>query len=140
VSKKNRDDEELDLLMSFLAESVAQMSDDQIKEEYGDELKSRTKEIFKTALKGLRQRRLHEARTRYESVAKELSARPYELPDNKSERRALLGAFLARQSDLRSVAFTAQNRELKDLSDSDIESFLRQLAELGLLDAFLKGE
>jgi hypothetical protein len=140
VSKKNKYDEELDLLMSFLAESVAQMSDDQIKEEYRGESGSRTKEIFSEAVRDLRQQKLREARTRYEAAARDLSSRSYTLPESASARRDLLGTFLARKSDLQSVAFTAQNRELKDLTDADIETFLRQLAELGLLDAFLKGE
>ena len=140
MAEKNRYDEELHLLMSFLAESVAQMSDDEVKEEYGDEPTPRAKEILRSALKDLRQQKLRQARARYESEAKELSSRSYSLPESKSARRELLGAFLARQSDMRSVAFTAQNRELKDLTDADIETFLKQLAELGLLDAFLKGE
>jgi hypothetical protein len=140
VSKKNKHDEELDLLMSFLAESVAQMSDEQIKEEYGGESGSRTKEIFSAAVKDLRQQKLRDARARYEVAARNLSSGSYRLPDSESARRDLLGAFLSRQSDLRSVAFTVQNRELKDLTDADIETFLKQLADLGLLDAFLKEE
>ena len=140
MPKKNQYDEELHLLMSFLAESVAQMSDDQIKEEYGSEPRSRTKDILKATLKDLDKQKLQQARAQYESAANELSLRSYKLPPDKSERRDLLSALLTWQPDLRSVAFTAQHRDLKDLTDSDIESFLRQLAELGLLTSFLKGK
>jgi hypothetical protein len=138
VPKKNKNDEELHLLMSFLAESVTQLSDDQVKEEYGAEPKPRTKEILKAALNDCAKQKLREARTEYESAAKGLSLRSYNLPQDKLERRALLSSILSRQSDLRSLAFTAQHRELKDLTDSDVESFLRQLAELGLLASFLE--
>lgn len=138
MPKKNKNDEELHLLMSFLAESVTQLSDDQVKEEYGAEPKPRTKEILKAALNDCAKQKLREARTEYESAAKGLSLRSYNLPQDKLERRALLSSILSRQSDLRSLAFTAQHRELKDLTDSDVESFLRQLAELGLLASFLE--
>ena len=138
MPKKNKNDEELHLLMSFLAESVTQLSDDQVKEEYGAEPKPRTKEILKAALNDCAKQKLREARTEYESAAKGLSLRSYNLPQDKLERRALLSSILSRQSDLRSLAFTAQQRELKDLTDSDVESFLRQLAELGLLASFLE--
>ena len=140
MPKKSKHDEDFHLLMSFLAESVAQMSDEQLKEEYEDEPKSQIKEVLKAALKDLRTQKLREARAEYESAAKQLSSRSYGLPGDRSERRALLSAILVRQPDLRSVALTAQHRELKDLTDSDIESFLKQLAELGLLKSFTNGK
>ncbi len=138
MPKKNKNDEELHLLMSFLAESVAQMTDDQVKEEFGADPKPRTKEILKAALKDCDKQRLREARAEYESATKGLSSRSYNLPHDKREQRALLSSILSRQSELRSLAFTAQHRELKDLTDADVESFLRQLAELGLLASFLE--
>jgi DNA-binding ferritin-like protein (Dps family) len=138
VPKKNKNDEELHLLMSFLAESVAQMTDDQVKEEFRADPKPRTKEILKAALEDCRKQKLREARAEYESATKELSSRSYNLPHDKREQRALLSSILSRQSELRSLAFTAQHRELKDLTDEDVESFLRQLADLGLLASFLE--
>lgn len=135
---KNYDDE-LHFLMSFLAESVAQMSDSQINEEYGDEPESRTKEILKAELKELRKQKLREARAAYESAAGRLSWHSHDLPLSSSERRALLSGILSRRPELGPLALTAHHRELKDLTDSDVESFLKQLAELGLLDSFLEG-
>ncbi len=55
MTKKRKHDDELHALMSFLAESVTEMGDEQIKEEYGHEPKPRTKEIFRAALKELKQ-------------------------------------------------------------------------------------
>jgi hypothetical protein len=132
VSNKRNYEEELDRLMSFLAESVAQMSDSEITKEYSSE--PRTKEVFKATLKDLRKEKLREARAAYDVAARGLSLRLYDLPSSNSERRVLLSTILSRRPDLGSLAFTAQHRELKDLTDSDVESFLRQLAELGLLD------
>jgi hypothetical protein len=138
LPKNNKNDEELHLLMSFLAESVVQMSDDQVKEEFGADPKPRTKEILKAALKDCHKQKLREARAEYESATKGLSSRSYDLPHGKGERRALLSSILSRRPELGSLAFTAQHRELKDLPDADVESFLRQLADLGLVDPFLE--
>ena len=140
MSDKKQFDDELSLLMSFLAESVAEMSDDQVIEEFGGEPRPRTREILKAACKDLDKQKLRQARVAYESAAKGLSSRKYNLPTDGAERRTLLAAMLSRQPELGSVAFTAQHRDLKDLTDSDVESFLRQLGELGLLDPFLKDE
>jgi DNA repair photolyase len=140
VRENNKHDEELNRLMSFLAESVAEMSEDQIKEEYRSEARPRTKEILQATLNDLNKQKLREARSQYESAAKELSLRRYKLPADRSGRRALLSSILAQRPDLRSVAFTAHHRELKDFTDSDVESFLKQLAELGLLPFPSKGE
>jgi hypothetical protein len=139
VPNKSYDDE-FDLLMSFLAESIARMSDSQIEEEFGKRPKARTKEILRAELSSLRKEKLRRARADYESVAKELMSRSYDLPASRSERRILLSSILSQRPELHSLTFTAQHRELRNLTDSDIESLLRQLAELGLLDPFVKGK
>jgi hypothetical protein len=128
--KKN---EELHVLMSFLAESVAGMSDDQIKEEFAGDPEPRAKEIFRAAIKDCKMKSLRTARAQYESASLEMSVRSYNIPQKTSEQRALLASLFSRKPDLRSM--TAQHRDLKDLTDSDVESFLKQLAELGLLDS-----
>lgn len=130
--KKKSASEELHDLMSFLAESVADMSDDQIKEEFAGDPEPKTKEIFRAAIKNCKMESLRTARAQYESASTALSSRSYNIPEKKSEQRALLASVFSRKPDLRSM--TAQHRDLKDLTDSDVESFLNQLAELGLLD------
>lgn len=132
------ENEELNRLMSFLAESVAQLTDEQVKEEFKGEPPPRTKTVLRSALKDLDQERLRNARAEYESASKQLSMGAYDIPKSKSEQRALFVSILSRQPDMRALAVTAQHRELKDLTDADIESFLKQLAELGLLDSFLE--
>jgi len=131
---------ELSRLMFFLADSVGEMNDAQIEEEYSKEGEPRTKEVFRNVLRGLRQKKLREARRLYDSASSELSARSYDLPRGSSEQRKLLALILSRHPDLRSLAVTAHHRDLEDLTDSDIASFLRQLAALGLLEHFRKDE
>lgn len=133
--KKKNENEELDVLMSFLAESVAEMSDDQITEEFAGDPEPNTKEIFRAAIKECKMESLRTARAQYESASLEMSVRSYNIPQKKSEQRALLAAIFNRRPDLR---LTAQHRDLKDFTDADVESFLKQLAELGLLDSLLE--
>jgi hypothetical protein len=139
VTKKNRTEEQdLDTLMSFLAESVAQMSDDQLKEEFAGDPVPRTKEVLKAAVKDCKMERLRSARAQYDVASKELTTRTYNIPKNISEQRALLASIFGRKPELSAMAITAQHRDLKDLTDSDVESFLKQLVELGLLNTFLE--
>jgi len=133
--KKKNENEELDVLMSFLAESVAEMSDDQIKEEFADDPEPKAKDIFRAAIKECKMESLRAARVQYESASLEMSIRSYNIPKKKSDQRELLAYMLNRQPDLRSMAVTAHHRDLKDFTDADVESFLKQLAELGLLDS-----
>jgi hypothetical protein len=140
MSNQRKYEDDLDRLMSFLAESVAQMSDAQVQEEYGNEPESPARELFKETLKGLSKQKLRESRADYESAVKGLSSHSYDLPSSNAERRALLSLILNRQPELGSLALTVQHRQLTDLTNSDIESFLRQLSELGLLAPFLKRE
>jgi hypothetical protein len=74
---------------------------------------------------------LHQARAKYEVAKKNFAQRTYDLPKTASERRSLLLA-LTQRPEIRSV-LTAQAREFRNLADSDVESFLKQLADLGLL-------
>jgi hypothetical protein len=137
VAKKNKHDEEIHALMSFLAESVAELSQEELKKEYGNEPTPNIKQIMRSALKELKQKELRTSRADYESTLAGISSREYRLPKNPTERRVLLASVLSQRPDLRSVALTAQHRDLTDLTDADVESFLKQLAELGLLDPLL---
>jgi len=131
VSKQRNYDDELNTVMSFLAESVAQMSDSQIEEEFGTEAAPRTTQLLQSALKDFDRAKLRQARATYEAAKRGLGQRTYDLPKKANERRTLLLA-LTQRPEIRSV-LTAQAREFRNLTDSDVESFLKQLAELGLL-------
>jgi len=131
VPNRRKYDNDLNTVMSFLADSVAQMSDSEIEEEFGNEPPPHTKELLQSALKDFDQSKLRQARARYEAARKELGQRTYNLPKTADARRSLL-LELTERPDIRSV-LTAQAREFHNLADSDVESFLKQLADLGLL-------
>ncbi len=130
---------ELAAIMNALAESVAEASDEEILEDvrvHGEdptEAARQTKDVLLNTLKLHGQRRLHEAQQQYDVRIADMRAKTYQLPVSGEERRQLLNLVLTRQSAVRSV-LTAQYREFTSLSDDDVESFLRQLQELGFLD------
>lgn len=140
MSKKPDSHEgELAAIMNTLAESVAEASTEEILEDvrvHGDnptEVAQQTKDVLLNTLKLNRQRHLHEAQKQYDLRIAVMQAKTYQLPPAASERRQLLDLVLSQQSAVRSV-LTAQHREFASLSDNDVESFLRQLQELGFLD------
>jgi hypothetical protein len=146
VSKKPEShEEELAAIMNALAESVAEASDDDILEEArarGEDptqIARHTKDVLLNAVKRYRKQRLHEAQQQYEVHVASMQTKTYQLPESPTERRQLLDLTLSRQSAVRFV-FTALHREFSSLSDNDVESFLRQLQELGFLDALTPPE
>lgn len=137
-SKPLHDDQRLSLLLDALADSVESMSEDELLEEARAEgdpkvLASEVAATIREALETYRSGKRLEARREYEAGLLAMGSRTYALPASPKERRALLTALVARQPAIRS-AVTLHNRELKGLSDADVEGYLRKLAELGLLD------
>jgi hypothetical protein len=64
--------------------------------------------------------------------------RDFAIPATAAERRSLLDAFLASYQASGMTGLTAQFRDLKSVSDADVESTLRQLDALGALSEFRK--
>jgi len=144
MSKKPQNyEEELRAIMNALAESVAEASDEEILEETRaqgkdpTEAAGRVRNVLLDAGKAYRQRRLREAQHQYESHIAAMGARTYNLPTSAIDRRRLLDLVLSRQPAMRS-ALTAQYRQFTSLTETDVESCLKQLQELGLLDELSK--
>jgi len=122
--------------MNALGESVLEMSDKDIEEEFGSMPLPRTLEIVKAAAKSYSQEKLRAARTQYQEASNAIQANSFELPPSAADRRALLDALLASQLTQSLGSLTAQFRELTAVSDADVESTLKQLGALGILRKF----
>lgn len=96
------------------------------------EVNSRIKGILSKEFKSQQQKSLAEAREGYKRELTRISESHFDLPITGKERRNLFLATLAQAPQLQS-AFTLQNRDLSELSDEDIESHLKTLAQLGVL-------
>lgn len=140
-NKKNYD-EQLSAIMNRLADSVLDMSDEQVlaeeREKGIDPLKEAesVRYVLRQASKRHRMQKLEAAERAYQEQVTRLKQSRFELPDSSAKRRQLLAAVFAARPDVQSVMLTAQHRNFDQLTEMDIESFLRQLADLGVLDSF----
>lgn len=133
-------DKQLRDIMYRLADSVVELSDEQIISEakaegidvHGEA--ERVRDLLRKASKTYRLSKLAAAQRAYENQISQMQVRHYDLPTSPNKRRDLLSAVLSARPDMQSALLTAQHRDFKELSDADVESFLKQLKELGVLD------
>ncbi|MGH9389593.1 MAG: hypothetical protein ACRD1Z_08250 [Vicinamibacteria bacterium] len=141
MTERPRDYEaELLAIMNALAESVAEAPDADIlaeAREAGEDpgrTAARVRKLLARAATDYEQRRLREAQKNYDERVGALRARPYALPRAPEDRRKLFDLVMSQKPKIGAALLTAQHREFKDLTDADIQSFLEQLAALGVLD------
>jgi|ERR1051326_7653341 hypothetical protein len=133
MSDKTRDYElELARFMNAMAESVADMSDEQIDEELAEEAvdTDQIRQVLRDAIKKSQQARLAEAQRKYEQSLASFYADEFEIPVEVPRQRELITVILAGNPQIGTGLLTAQYRDLKDLPDEDVESYLRQLMTL----------
>jgi hypothetical protein len=112
-------------------------------EEFVDELRAEgidpgrmateARSIRLEAIKNHRLKGLREARVRYEQHSAEYEGARGSLPGTTDTRRAALDAILASPSAASLGYITAQFRDLKELSDEDVDSYYRQMLLLGVI-------
>lgn len=133
-------DDELASIMNALAESAIGMTDEEIFEEVRadglspDVEAAAIKQLFKNTAKSFRQRRLLEAQRQYEENVRAEFEQVALFPTTTEERRALLASVFSHRPEIGAALLTAQHRDFKELSDEDVESYLRQLHQLGALN------
>jgi hypothetical protein len=131
---------ELLAIINGLAESVAEASDADVlaeARETGEDPErtaARVHELLGRAAKDYEQRRLRGAQKDYDDRVRALRARQYALPGTPEARRKLFVLVMSQKREIGEALLTAQHRELKDLTDADIQSCLDQLGALGVLD------
>lgn len=140
MPKKQRDYcGELREVMNALAEAAAEASDEELlaeAQEAGLDLEveaESVRAILRRSVDKFRKKKLEQARRDYELAASALFTKNYALPETPRERRSLLTDLLTSQPQMQGM-LTLQFRELDQLSDEDVESSLRKLAELGILE------
>ena len=133
-------EKELRAIMYALAESIAQASDEEILDEVREEgdnpeiaaehLRSRLRDTAKA----YQQQKLRAAEQQYDARIAGMRHKEYALPTTPEARRTLLAVVLAQRPEMRMALVTAQYRDFTNLTDADVESQLKQLKELGVLD------
>jgi hypothetical protein len=133
----SKDAPRLRKLMEALAEHEAGLTDAQILEDAvaaGVDVKAEAERVRSVLLGGIRKEkraRLDRAEEEHKREVARITGASARLPRTPQERRARLQRAIDRAPQLR---LTMQNRGLESISDDDVESALRQLAHLGLLD------
>ncbi len=127
----NNYDEQYFNLMSSMADSVIDMSDEEVEEairEDGDNVDQIHAVLMDTIKEG-RKLALEQARREYEAESERLRTQTYELPQTPAEKRSLI------QKLIESLSFgqqelTLQFREYESMPDEDLDLALKQLLEL----------
>jgi hypothetical protein len=127
----NNYDEQYFNLMSSMADSVIDMSDDEVEEairEDGDNV-DQIHAVLMDTIKEVRKLALEQARREYEAESERLRTQTYELPQTPAEKRSLI------QKLIESLSFgqqelTLQFREYESMPDEDLDLALKQLLEL----------
>jgi hypothetical protein len=138
MSNRRTDEEKLDALIDSLADSVLEASDDEIIEELRmsggnpDAEAARLKAMMLATVKAFRQRALETARAAYSRQIEQMERKQYAIPNTPAERRKLFSLFTQQPQFAQFV--TAHYRDLENLTDNDIETYLEDLAELGILE------
>jgi hypothetical protein len=95
---------------------------------------SRVQDLLLGAVARAKKERLHIAQRAHEESVAKMAERAARLPSDAVGRKALLMSVVQRHPQMRGAVVTLQHREFESLSDGDIESALRQLDVLGMLD------
>lgn len=138
MSNKRTDAEKLTFISDALADSLVDATDEEILEEarlLGLDSRveaNRVKTLMLETVKTYQQRALREARRAYDAQTQQ-RARVAAIPSTPAERRELFSFVIAKQPQYAEL-LTAQHREFTDLTDTDIQSYLEDLDELGVLE------
>ena len=93
----------------------------------------RARQLALDAVQQHRVQRREHARKQFDDEQEALESRGYDLPETPRARLNLLVAAVQGKPWL-SDMLTVEHRDLRGLPDEDVVSYLRQLAELGVLD------
>ncbi|MEQ9617750.1 MAG: hypothetical protein RIG61_01070 [Deltaproteobacteria bacterium] len=141
---KKTDEEKFYIIIDSLGTSVLDESDDEIMDELRrsgvdmDAEAVRLKTMMLDTVKVFRQRSLKAARTAYDREIEQMEKEPYPIPETAEERRELF--LLLTQQKQYAQYVTAQYRNLEELTDNDIKTYLEDLAELGILQELDRDE
>lgn len=139
ADKQLSGEEKLSNLTGALAARIADMPFAEFVEELREDgldperVAADARSIRLEALKNHRLKALREARALHERRVAEYTSVRAPLPGTPDARRAALHAILASHSAASLGHITAQFRDLKEMSDEDVDSCYRQLLLLGVI-------
>ncbi|MGE3466919.1 MAG: hypothetical protein AB7J13_08300 [Pyrinomonadaceae bacterium] len=129
IGEPDKTSEEYFNLMSGLADSAMDMSDEEIEEEIAEtgNTAEETKNLFLNAIKLAKLQALREAKVEHEAAVLSLRKIKFERPETPAEKRGMIQSILAGISASQQQSLTAQFREYESLPDEDLDRLLDQL-------------
>lgn len=140
---KSRDEGmQLAALMDAVAESIISATDRELIEDaksQGIDMKAesvRVSNVLDRAILSAKKKRLQAAQVAHAQSVNEISKRESRIPSDSVAKRWLLDRVVKRKPGMQQtvMTLTLQHRDFKELSDRDVDSALRQLDALGLID------
>lgn len=137
MNNKKTDEQKLAALIEALGESILEASDEEVLEELRlaeidpETEAARLKARMLATVKTFRKRALDAARVGYARRLEQIEQKTYAIPKTAEARRNLFSLVIQQPRYAQYV--TAQCRDLEKLTDNDIESYLQDLEELGIL-------
>ena len=137
-----KDPDKIVAVMDALAERAETASAEEILDDAaagGVDIKAeatRVRGVLADAVRRAKKQRLQEAATTHSKSVAALGVRATRLPADPASRRALLDRTVRRNPQTKQMVMTltVQHRDFESLTDADVDSALRQLDALGLLD------
>jgi len=129
IGERDKTSKEYFNLMSGLADSFMEMTDEEIQEEIAEtgDTAEETKNLLLNAIRFAKQHALREAKIEHETTLRSLSTMRFEKPEAPAEKRGLIQSILAGLGAIQQQALTAQFREFESLPDEDLDRLLDQL-------------
>lgn len=143
MARVKDDGERLHAFASAMADSVEAASDEELLADArsagvdSNQTKSHVQQLLQGVVKASKQRRLESAQVEYRASVAAFRSATKKVPALPNEQRALLMHVFQAHPHIRSV--TLQHREFSELTDSDVQSLLAQLEQLGMLDEIKGG-
>lgn len=139
TTKIERSSKSFENLMNRLAESMEVTSADELLEEDTGltadavERGEGIRNLLLQEVMNYRKSLAEEAMRQHAVTISEFLKNPYRLPDDPEAQRGLLQRVFTDYPHLQ-ASLTLQHRDFRNLSDSDVESLLKQLAALGVFE------
>jgi hypothetical protein len=132
LKENDKYQDELANIMNAIADSVLEMPDEEIREEINEEGDNTEaiRRIMLNSVTDCRQKKLREARKRYEKRVSFFQETKFDLPESPDEKRHLIQAMLGSLAAHNQARVTAQFREFENLPDEDLDGVLQQIIAL----------
>lgn len=138
LNEKSKYQEELASIINNLADSVLEISDEEIEAEFQEEVGENDSEnvrlILLNSVKACRQNSLRRARESYERNLHTFQETKYNIPESPDEKRNLIQAMLGNSAPQNQTQITTQFRDFENTPDEDLDGILQQIYALQSLE------